>query len=203
MYICFSARQHLRSLASVMNDYVWLWCPDDIRGPSGPKTSWLLSYWWEKKNEKIIQETRRDRGSNTGSLRERRACYRLYHSAAARKRYVSGQGFLLKTLSTQSALLSPEFCNGNFRTLCSSLLNKFNNEAVVLLEKHVNSSHITYIVSSLMLIVHRIYIVIVIECSARGQVFHCKLWHQDCSSAQKQVFYRKLRNQGYSFTRDE
>ena len=52
-YVCmyiwgFRACQHLRSLASVMNDYVWLWCPDDIRGPCGPKTSWLLSYrWWK------------------------------------------------------------------------------------------------------------------------------------------------------------
>ena len=38
------------------------------------------------------------------------------------------------------------------------------------------------------------------ECSAQGQVFHCKLRHQGCSSAQRQVFNCKLRNQGCSFT---
>ena len=26
----------------------WLWCPDDIRGPCGPKASWHLSYRWGK-----------------------------------------------------------------------------------------------------------------------------------------------------------
>ena len=41
------------------------------------------------------------------------------------------------------------------------------------------------------------------ECSAQGQVFHCKLRHQGCNSAQRHVFHRKLRNQGCSFTRDE
>ena len=37
----------------------------------------------------------------------------------------------------------------------------------------------------------------------KGQVFPCKLRHKDCSSAQRQVFHRNLRNQGCSFTRDE
>ena len=37
------------------------------------------------------------------------------------------------------------------------------------------------------------------ECSAQGQVFHCKLRHQGCSSAQRQVFHCKLRIQGCSF----
>ena len=38
MYIWgFRTRQHLRSLAPVMNDYGWLWWPDDIRGPWGLK----------------------------------------------------------------------------------------------------------------------------------------------------------------------
>ena len=35
------------------------------------------------------------------------------------------------------------------------------------------------------------------------KVFHCKLSHQGCSSAQWQVFHRKLKNQCSSFTRDE
>ena len=38
MYIWdFRARQRLRSLAPVMNDYGWLWWPNDIRGPWGLK----------------------------------------------------------------------------------------------------------------------------------------------------------------------
>ena len=32
------------------------------------------------------------------------------------------------------------------------------------------------------------------EYSAQGQVLHCKLSNQGCSSAQRQVFHRKLRN---------
>ena len=39
------------------------------------------------------------------------------------------------------------------------------------------------------------------QCSAQGQVLHCKLTHQDSNSAQSQVFYCKLRNLGCSFTR--
>ena len=38
------------------------------------------------------------------------------------------------------------------------------------------------------------------ECSAQGQVLHCKLRHQGCSSVQRQVFHCKLSNQGSSFT---
>ena len=41
------------------------------------------------------------------------------------------------------------------------------------------------------------------QCSAQGQVLHCKLRHQGCNSAQRQVFRCKLRNLGCSFTRDE
>ena len=41
------------------------------------------------------------------------------------------------------------------------------------------------------------------ECSAQGQVFHCKLSHQGCSSAQRQVFHCKLWNQGCSNTTDD
>ena len=53
MYVCmyiwgFRARQHLRSVASVMNDdYEWWW-PNYIRGPWGSKASWHLSYRWRK-----------------------------------------------------------------------------------------------------------------------------------------------------------
>ena len=41
------------------------------------------------------------------------------------------------------------------------------------------------------------------ECSAQGQVFHCKCRNQGCSSVQGQFFHCKLRNQGCSFTRDK
>ena len=41
------------------------------------------------------------------------------------------------------------------------------------------------------------------QCSAQGQVFHCKLRHEGCSSAQRQVCHCKLRKQGSSFTRDD
>ena len=43
-------------------------------------------------------------------------------------------------------------------------------------------------------------IIINIECSAQGQVFHCKRRNQGCSSVQRQVFHR---NQGCNFTRDK
>ena len=57
----------------------WLWRPNDIRGPCGPKVSWHLSYRWGKLRKNIIQETCPDR-SNPGPLGDRSACYRLFHS---------------------------------------------------------------------------------------------------------------------------
>ena len=39
------------------------------------------------------------------------------------------------------------------------------------------------------------------ECSAQGQVFHCKLGDQGCRAAQRQVFHCKFRNQGWGMTR--
>ena len=46
-----------------------------------------------------------------------------------------------------------------------------------------------------------IYIIISVFCPRVG--LSRKLRHQGCSSAQRQVFHCKLRNQGYNFTRDE
>ena len=40
------------------------------------------------------------------------------------------------------------------------------------------------------------------ECSAQGQVFHCKRRNLGVQFCRMQVFHRKLRNQGCSFTRD-
>ena len=45
--------------------------------------------------------------------------------------------------------------------------------------------------------------IIIIIISVFCQVFHCKLRHQGCSSAQRQIFHCKPRNQDCSFTRDE
>ena len=45
----------------------WLWRPNDIRGPCGPKVSWHLCYRWGKiPKRNLTQETCPDRGSNPG-----------------------------------------------------------------------------------------------------------------------------------------
>ena len=80
MCICgFRARQHLRSLAPLMNDYGWWW-PNDIRGPWDPKASWHLSYRWGKTLKKPHPGTCPDRESNPGPLYDKCACYHLLHS---------------------------------------------------------------------------------------------------------------------------
>ena len=58
----------------------WLWRPNDIREPGGPKASWQLSYRWGKPRKNLTQETCPDWGSNSVPPRDRRACYRLFHS---------------------------------------------------------------------------------------------------------------------------
>ena len=50
---------------------------------------------------------------------------------------------------------------------------------------------------------HLIIILIFISVLPKGQVLHCKLRHQGCNSAQRQVINIKLRNQAFSFTKDE
>ena len=60
----------------------WIW-KDDYDGQmifgdlGGPKASRHLSYRWGKN---LTQETCPDRGSNSGPLRDRLACYHLVHS---------------------------------------------------------------------------------------------------------------------------
>ena len=63
----------------------WVWWPNDIRGPWGPKASRHLSYRWGKTPKNFTQETFPDRGSNPGPLRDRRACYHLVHSGGLYK----------------------------------------------------------------------------------------------------------------------
>ena len=63
----------------------WLWRPNDIRGPCGPKASWHLSDRWGNPRKKLTKGTCPDRGSNPCPLRDRCACYRLFHSGGLNK----------------------------------------------------------------------------------------------------------------------
>ena len=74
------ARQHLRSLAPVMNYYGCQWWPNDIRGPWDLKLPDICLAGEEKPRKNLSQETCPDRESNPGPLRDRRACYHLTHA---------------------------------------------------------------------------------------------------------------------------
>ena len=63
-----------------MNDYGWLWWPNDIRGPRGLKLPDICLTGEEKPRKNLSQETCPDRGSNPGPLRGKRACYHWLHS---------------------------------------------------------------------------------------------------------------------------
>ena len=76
----FRARQHLRSLAPIMNEYGWFWWPNHIREPWGLKLPGICLTGEEKPRKNLTQETCPERGSNPGPLRDRRACYNLSHS---------------------------------------------------------------------------------------------------------------------------
>ena len=90
MYVCmfiwgFWMRQHLRSLAPVMNDYGWLWWPNDIRGPWGLKLPDISLKAEGKPRKNLTEETCPDRGSNPGPLRDRRAYYHLAQSGGLKE----------------------------------------------------------------------------------------------------------------------
>ena len=75
----FRACQHLRSLASVMNDdndgqMIFV----DLGGLKLPN---ICLTGEEKPRRNLTQETFPDRGSNPGLLRDRHACYHLAHSS--------------------------------------------------------------------------------------------------------------------------
>ena len=77
MYLeVFRARQYLKSLAPVMNDYDGQMIFGDL---GGLKLHEICLTGEDKPRKIITQETCPDRGSNPGPLRDRRACYRLYH----------------------------------------------------------------------------------------------------------------------------
>ena len=82
----FTVRQHLRSLAPVMNGYWWLWWPNDIGGSCGPKASWHLSQVRKTRKKNLTQETCPDQGSNLGPLRDRCACYSACSTAVDTKK---------------------------------------------------------------------------------------------------------------------
>ena len=117
-----------------------LWMSNDIRGTCGPKASRHLSYRWGKTPKKTLPRKPVPTGDRT-----RPRCVTGAHATAcsiavdedwytreysntsfqilvlaARKLYVSGQGFLFKKLSTLSPLQAPEVLHRNFRTLCIS-----------------------------------------------------------------------------------
>ena len=72
--------KHTLSHPNKANMEWWLWRPNDMQGPWGPKVSWHLSYRWGKTPKNLTQETCPDRGSNAGPLRDKRTCYHLLHS---------------------------------------------------------------------------------------------------------------------------
>ena len=80
----------------------WLRRPNDSRGPCGPKASWHLSYRWRKTPKNLTQETCPDRGSNSGLLRDRLACYR--HSGGL-------INYINKQMNKQIKLMSVIFTN--------------------------------------------------------------------------------------------
>ena len=59
-------------------------------GTLGPKVSQHLSYRWGKTPINLTQETCPNRGSNLGTLHDRRACCRLAHSGGQGKVKKSG-----------------------------------------------------------------------------------------------------------------
>ena len=79
LIVCFGfrARQHLRSLAPVMNDNGWQWWPNDIQGPWSLKLPDICLTGEEKPRKNLIQETCPDRESNPGPLRDNKI---LIHS---------------------------------------------------------------------------------------------------------------------------
>ena len=53
----YRVRQHLTSFAPVRNDSWWLWWPNDIPAPCGPKASLYLSYRWGKTSPRKLVPT--------------------------------------------------------------------------------------------------------------------------------------------------
>ena len=84
MYIWgFRERQHLRSLAPVMNDYGGQMI---LGGPWGLKLPDICLTDEEKPRENLTQKTCPDRGSNPGPLRDRRACHYMIRSGGLQSR---------------------------------------------------------------------------------------------------------------------
>ena len=67
----------------------------------------------EKPRKNLTQEPCPDRGSNPGPLRDKRACYHLFHSGGL---YVFGHGFLCNTYPSWSPQQALEVCKWNLGT---------------------------------------------------------------------------------------
>ena len=67
----------------------WLWWPNDIRGPCGPKASWHMSYrWGEEDPEKTSARTLVATGDRTRARCVTGACYRLFHNGGLYANYM-------------------------------------------------------------------------------------------------------------------
>ena len=73
-------RQHLRSLAPVMNDGQTI-----FRDLGGLKLPDICLTGEEKTRKNLTQEICPNRGSNPGPLHDRRTCYHLVHSSGPRR----------------------------------------------------------------------------------------------------------------------
>ena len=101
----------------------WLWRPNYIRGPGGPKASWHLSYRWGKNPKKPHPGNLSRPGSNPGALRERHACYRLLHSGGP--------------LQIKLSKVPPTNIIGNqMKFKCIPSATIFNKNKVIILKKH-------------------------------------------------------------------
>ena len=142
----------------------WLWRPNDIRVPWGPKASWHLSYRWGKTTKNPHPGNLSRRGSNTGPLRNRRTCYRLLHS--------------------NNGVFNPRL-NKIFHSLFSSNMNSVFPEPTILLKhglwlknifiRFLNSCYNSYFMSI---------------CTIYGWKWYMKLLFSDiyCINAKKKLF---------------
>ena len=166
-----------------MNDeWWWEWWPNDIRGPWGARASRHLSYRWGKTPNKTSPRKLVPTGDRT-----RTRCLTGAHAAATPTAVDPYHKIFSKITCTVQYL---QFPNLKLRTIMFyklknnlSYLDIYTKSCITLMFKSSSSSSG--------------------EFSDQGQVFHCKLRHQGCSSVQRQVFHCKLKNQGCSFTRDK
>ena len=104
------------------------------------------------------------------------------------------KGLLLSGFPTKTLYA---FLDCSIHATCPAHLSRLDLRFLIMLGKEYNACS-----SALCNFLYTVYIIIIIMCSAQGQVLHHKLRHQGCNSDQRQAFHCKLRNLGCSFTRD-